>query len=229
MKKILFVLLMVLTVVLAACGGKKEYTIILGGDTEVKVGESVNWTAKIDDLDGSFNWESSDENIAIVSAGKITGISEGEATITVSLKEDESVNASKKIKVVADEVVVYEITISKTEVILYPNESDFVEATVTPDTMLVWSSSNNDVANVDNGTINAFKAGNTVITVETIDGSCKKEINVTVKEEEVGYSARDLQKDLVSLKNEYIASKIFFIKTSPNTLIHSILYHIRYY
>ena len=51
MKKILFILLMILTVVLAACGGKKEYTIILGGNTEVKVGESVNWTAKIDDLE----------------------------------------------------------------------------------------------------------------------------------------------------------------------------------
>ena len=207
MKKILFILLMILTVVLAACGGKKEYTIILGGNTEVKVGESVNWTAKIDDLDGSFDWKSSDENIATVAAGKITGISEGEATITVSLKEDSSVNASKKIKVVADEVIVYEITISKNEVTLYPNESDYIEATVTPDTMLVWSSSDNDVANVDNGLINAFKAGKTIITVETIDGSCKKEINVTVKEEEVGYSARDLQKDLVSLKNEYITSK----------------------
>ena len=65
-------------------------------------------------------------------------------------------------------------------------EGDLVKlvATVEPadatNPSLVWTSSDESVATVINGTINAIKAGETVITVSSKDGTCMATCNVTV-------------------------------------------------
>ena len=56
----------------------------------VKVGESVTLSATItpdDATDKTITWSSSDEKVATVDAGKVTGATEGTATITATTKD----------------------------------------------------------------------------------------------------------------------------------------------
>ena len=56
----------------------------------VKVGESVTLSATItpdDATDKTITWSSSDEKVATVDAGKVTGVTEGTATITATTKD----------------------------------------------------------------------------------------------------------------------------------------------
>ena len=51
-------------------------------------------------------------------------------------------------------------------------------------TKLIWSSSNEKVATVENGKVTAKSVGNTIITVSTEDGQYKDTCNVTVTNKE---------------------------------------------
>lgn len=210
MKKIFFVILMIFTLFLIACGGGEDYKIILGGDLEVEIGESVTWTAEINKEGASLVWSSSDEAIATVSHGVITGVSEGTATITVALEEDESINASKTINVVNKEIV-YEIEISETSLDMVVGDIKNIDAKVYPNTELVWSSSNNSIATVNGGKITAVSKGEATIIVSTVDGSITKKITVNVSEE-AGYSRNQLMSDLIILKNEYFTANSVNVK-----------------
>ena len=79
------------------------------------------------------------------------------------------------------------ISLNKTETELFPNETETLVATITPDaaanTQLIWSSNNESVATVDQeGTVTAHSVGTAVITVATTDGSnLSASCTVTVK------------------------------------------------
>ena len=118
-KKILLSLLFALSLLLIACGENDTITISLSGDDSVKVNNTINLVAKASDNSTDFNWSSSDESIATVSnSGLVTGISVGNVTITVSLKKDSSVKATKNIKVESDGEVSYDLKVSKNKVLL---------------------------------------------------------------------------------------------------------------
>ena len=203
-KKILLSLLFALSLLLIACGENDTITISLSGDDSVKVNNTINLVAKASDNSTDFNWSSSDESIATVSnSGLVTGISVGNVTITVSLKKDSSVKATKNIKVESDGEVSYDLKVSKNKVLLTVGESDTVVATVEPNTSLVWSSNDESIATVSDGKITALKAGSTIVTVATSNNEAKAEISVVVKEKEVGYTAKDLMRDLTAIKEQY--------------------------
>ena len=67
------------------------------------------------------------------------------------------------------------ITLDKTEVKLKVNETVTLTATILPETTInkevVWSSSDSDVASVENGVVTAHKVGTVTITATTTDGS----------------------------------------------------------
>lgn len=67
------------------------------------------------------------------------------------------------------------ITLDKTEVKLKVNETVTLTATILPETTInkevVWSSSDSDVASVENGEVTAHKVGTATITATTTDGS----------------------------------------------------------
>lgn len=72
---------------------------------ELQVGEQTLVTATVTDAEnGNKTWTSSNNEVATVAAGTITGVKEGTATITVSLDADPTVKAeiavtvTKKIK-----------------------------------------------------------------------------------------------------------------------------------
>ena len=94
---ILSVLLLLVTLAVFAC--TKKITVSLTGDTKVKVGETI--VLKPDaSVDATFTWKSSDDAVATVKDGTVTGVAAGTATITVTAKSgNKSAEASLTITV----------------------------------------------------------------------------------------------------------------------------------
>lgn len=122
----------------------------------------------------ALNWSSSNEDIAKVdSQGKVTAISVGSATITVTTsngKQDScDVTVNKK------EIPILSVSLNKNELNLKAGKDETLIATINPsDTTdskaLNWNSSNKDVATVDSeGKVTAIASGNTIITVTTVN------------------------------------------------------------
>lgn len=133
---------------------------------------------------GSVTWTSSDENVATVDAnGVVTAVAGGNCTITAtaggSLK-----TATCSVSVIQ---MVTSITLSQTTAILELDGFVRLTATVLPENAanknVVWSSSNENIAPVRNGRVDAYGYGNATITCEAADGSgVKATCIVTVPE-----------------------------------------------
>ena len=78
-KLFLVVLFVLLTFGLFACG---KITVSISGGTEVKVGETLVLTPDAS-KSATFEWSSSNNSIATVNNGTVTGVAAGKATITV--------------------------------------------------------------------------------------------------------------------------------------------------
>ena len=133
-------------------------------------------------------WTSSDESIATVQNGTVTGLKAGNVTITVTT-EDGSYKATCTVTVKAPEpvtIAVTGVTLDKTSAELYVGDNTSLVATVAPanatNKAVTWTSSDTSVATVSNsGVVNATKVGTATITVTTVDGSYKATCAVTVK------------------------------------------------
>ena len=137
----------------------------------------------IDASNKSVTWSSSDAAIATVDEkGVVTGIKAGTATITVTTV-DGDFTATCAVTVLQP---VTGVRLDKTEVTLNIAESTVLQATVLPadasNQTVEWSSSNDDIATIDNGgKITAVAIGNAIITVTTTDGSHTATCQVIVK------------------------------------------------
>ena len=148
-------------------------------------GDSETLTATIspeDATDKSISWTSSRESIATVKDGIVTAISEGEATITAKAGEK---TASCKVVVAKKVIPVNSIELNKTELELKKGESSTLTATVLPtnatNPSVSWSSSNSDIAKVDqNGKVNAIGGGEAIITAKAGDKTAECKVSVSV-------------------------------------------------
>lgn len=149
---------------------------------ELKVGRTLTLTATItpeDATNKALDWTSSDESVATVEDGKVTALSIGTAAITATAKDGSGKSASCVVSVVSnpnpDEILVENITLSKTEVTLNVGETLKLTATVTPDdatdASLNWISTNEDVAMISEGEITAVAAGEAIVKAVANDGS----------------------------------------------------------
>lgn len=117
-------------------------------------------------------WESSDESIATVSSGAITGVKNGTATIAVTIYGQESPAAS--VKVIVDKYSVTSVTLDHSSLTVICGKDVKITASVAPDNAsfktVTWESSDKAVATVkDDGTVSGVKAGSATITA-TADG-----------------------------------------------------------
>lgn len=126
------------------------------------VGEEYQLTAQ--GVDGELFWYSSNEEVAYVDSktGRVIGINEGTATITVSLSDNPDVYDSFNINVSA----YIDPIISNDNVNLYVNEqyqlSVFFNTNFTRN--VTWSSEDDNVASVSNyGLVTAHNSGSTTI------------------------------------------------------------------
>ena len=147
--------------------------------TSIQVDDKETLIATVlpeDATNKNISWKSDKPEIASVNAnGKVTGVAEGEATITVTT-EDGDKTATCLVTVEAVPVVaVTGVTLNKTSLKLYTRDSETLTATVAPagatNKNVIWTSSEPTVATVDaNGKVTAKSTGIADITVTTEDG-----------------------------------------------------------
>ena len=130
----------------------------------------------------SIQWSSSNSDIALVSVdGRVSALSIGTATITATSGE-----CSAECQVTVEPLIipVSRVTLNYTSRTVAPGDAVYLEATVSPDDAtyptVSWSSSNSDVASVDeNGVVFALKPGSAIITASAGDYKAKCTIIVT--------------------------------------------------
>src|SRR6218665_440446 len=161
------------TLLLISSCKKKDDPVAVDGVTispsavSVKVDETVKLTASVtpeNAADKSLTWNSSDNNIATVADGTVTGKSIGTVTITATSVSDQTKTA--RCEVTVEGVSVESITLPATA-------SVTVSATVTltpvitpadADKSLIWDSSDNNIASVAEGVVTGKSPGTVTIT-----------------------------------------------------------------
>ena len=130
--------------------------------------------------DETVTWSSSDETIATVdSTGKVTAVGAGTATITATANGGTNVTATCSVTVTAAQTTkpVTSIALDKTSLDLAVSGTYTLTANVLPQDAsnkeVEWTSSNADVAKVENGKVTALKEGTATITATVKDGSGK--------------------------------------------------------
>ncbi len=150
-------------------------------DIEIEKGSSLALSATLEPADTTdvIKWTTSDSNIlAVDSAGKITAVNAGTATITAAAGD---VSAEFKATV---GISITKIELSDTDITLNKGDTKAITATIVPpdtteDKAITWSSSNDKVLTVDtSGNITAVGGGSAVITVQA--GKHISQCNVTV-------------------------------------------------
>jgi len=148
-------------------------------DTELILDEKSTGRLNIvctpeDHTDGPIKWSSSDEDVAVVTAGVVTALSAGETIVTAS-SSDGTVTAECKVTVLCHvQGVNFEVS-SIPKRPLCEGDTVRLIANVWParaaEKRVSWSSSDESVASVDDsGLVTALKAGKTSIIVKTKEG-----------------------------------------------------------
>lgn len=128
-------------------------------------------------------WASSDASIAKVGVdtGQVTGLAEGEAVITATAGDKSAsctITVSKKI------IPVSSISLDNNTADLLVGEALQLTATVLPDNAtdrsVTWTSSNADVATVENGLVTALAEGKATITATAGEKTATCSVTVTV-------------------------------------------------
>ena len=147
-------------------------------EASLKVDETTTLTATVlpeTATNKSVTWTSSNEAVATVDAnGVVTAIALGEAVITATTVDGSDLSASCKVTVVP--VLAMSIELDKTELDAMEMTEFQLTATVLPENTtnkgVVWSSSDNEIASVDEtGLVKMLRVGSVVITATTVDGS----------------------------------------------------------
>lgn len=147
-------------------------TVSISGGSTVGVGDSIHLTCTTNS-DVTPVWSSSDSGVATVSSsGVVSGISEGNATITVTIPawsgRYTSASTSVSVSVTNTFVPVSGISLNKASTTITYGQGETLTATVTPgnatDPTVTWTSTNTSVATVSGGVVSALSSGTTVIS-----------------------------------------------------------------
>ncbi|MBO4476591.1 MAG: Ig domain-containing protein [Bacteroidales bacterium] len=189
MKRIFFALAALLTLA-AGCTKEIDPTSVVLDKHEltIAVGEAVTLAATIapsNATNTAVNWSSSKPSVADVDKdGKVTAFAEGMASITVTTLAGGLTDACI-IMVTSKPVPVTGVKLDKTSYEMTEGDVYQLSATVEPanatNIAVSWSSSNDEVASVDNlGYVRAHNEGKATITVRTEDGGFTAKCEVTV-------------------------------------------------
>ena len=156
--------------------------------TEIKIDkkESVELKAQIQPIDAddtSVIWTSSDESVATVKDGVVTGQSKsGKAVIKVMSAKNNKVYAEC---VVTVKEAASSIELSEKEITMAKGDKKTLTAKVLPDNAfdktVMWTSGDEKIATVKDGVITAVSAGTVEITVTSTAYGISAKCRVTVK------------------------------------------------
>ncbi len=140
-------------------------------------GQSTTLSATVTPSDATYKsvtWTSSNPSVATVSGGKVTAVSVGTATITAKSHSGKTATCTIKVTENPNIVKPTGITLSKTSLTLSAGGSDSLTATVLPanatNKTVTWSTDNESVATVSDGTVTAVGEGTATITATTVNG-----------------------------------------------------------
>lgn len=158
-------------------------SISMQGNLEIYTGNSQRLSVTITPSNATgkaLKWSSSNNNVASVNDGVVTGIAPGTATVTCVTTDGSKKSASCTVVVKQG---VTGITLNKTNITLGVGNSAQLTASVHPSNAsnksVSWSSSNNGVASVDNsGRVTGNGVGTATITCR--NGDITAYCNVTV-------------------------------------------------
>ncbi len=156
--------------------------------------------APSDATDKRVTWSSSNSSVATVSeSGTVTAVKEGTAEVTATAGGK---SAKCTVTVKKKEVAVTEVTLSQTSLALTEGETATLTATVAPDNAtnkkVTWTTSNDAVATVSEGTVTAVKAGTAEITAAA--GGKTAKCTVTVKQGVVAVTSVTLSQTTLALE-----------------------------
>ena len=221
----------------AAANNWKSFTIVddiapmfitsIGLDKEMYLGEEgdvISPVATVYPSNASYQkleWISSDPSICNVNAstGRIVCMNAGEITLTVRATDGSEVVKTTKVRV-GEYTRVTDISLNKREVALEEGENVQLVATVLPanatDKSVVWTTSNNKVATVENGLVTAIGIGDVVITATTNDGTelsatCSISVNRSV------WNITERAIDKYTVESVVQCDKISYTRTFNNT------------
>ncbi len=175
--------------------------IVISGPKEVFVGEEIQLSAVVENMEGAenatFEWASSEDDVATVVDGKVAAKQEGTITITASwngLVGKYEINAylKKEVNVEGETTVDLNDTITLSVSLLN------LEGTPT------WSSSDETVAKVDaNGVVTGLKLGTATITatVNGVSGTFEVEV-IAVTDKVTYYYEGGSSKELYAAEEE---------------------------
>ena len=189
----------------------------------IKEGETATLKATVlpeNATNKNVTWSSSNENIATVANGVVTGIAEGTTTITVKTQdgsfEDTCEVTVEKVQLEPIPVAVTGVTLDKETVTIKEGETATLKATVLPENAtnknVTWSSSNENIATVANGVVTGIAEGTTTITVKTQDGSFEDICQVIVEKNVSIIKVSGVKLDKTSLDMQ-VGEKINLVAT----------------
>lgn len=152
---------------------------------EMTVGQEARLVATIVPENATvqtIQWQSSNESVATVHDGTVKAVKEGSAKI-VAYADGKTAECNVTVTFIA----VQGISLDKTELTLYDDDSYTLTATVTPQDAtypdIVWGSSDTAIATVDNGKVNGIHKGTATITAQTNghSASCQVEVLASLK------------------------------------------------
>ena len=141
----------------------------------ISIGETFTLVPNIKPEEASprLTWESSDPAVAHVDEnGHVEGITSGTADITATTTDGSNLTATCRVTVIK---YVSSIELDEDEMTLFPGETKKITATVIPmdatNRTLAWTSTDEAVATVEDGTITARGKGSASIIATSTDGS----------------------------------------------------------
>ncbi|WP_058738386.1 Ig-like domain-containing protein [Methanobrevibacter millerae] len=200
-------------------------------NVSLKVNENVPASATLTPADaGNLTYTSSNSSIAIVENGKIKGIKEGKANITVSFAENEMYFAAKN-KTIEVTVTLNDASVAAEDITLDIGANVTIAATTTPEGLEVdYTPDNSGVVTVEDGVVTGVKVGTAKVTLTvggdgvyaenstTITVTVKKiDTNITVDEESLDLRVGD-DSSVTATLTPADAGNVTFTSSNPSVV-----------
>lgn len=182
--------------------------VLSRNSANIKIDDTITVTATVlpaNATNKGISWSSSNNSIATVSNGRITGIAEGTAVITATTR-DGNKTASITITVTkggSTVVPVTGISITNCPGSLEVGKNATLNYAITPENAtnknVSWSSDDASIVSVNNGVVQAHKEGTATITVTTADGGKTARCEIRVSSAYVPATGVSLNETALSL------------------------------